>query len=105
MVRSFTNLQRHVFISSQNLCAYLDDVEAPDSMRKHENGVKTPAPANLKKRKREKIPPEELKPEREARFWKEEERVSKRIMRDDSNYFTSSVSGSDPESSWNIADI
>jgi hypothetical protein len=99
IVKSFTNLQKHISISSQNLCAYLDVAEALNLTRNHEGGVETPVRANLKKRKREKTPPEELEPEREARFRKEEERVAKRIMRDDPDYSASSVSGSDPDSS------
>src|SRR5947209_3543868 len=94
IVRSFTNLQGHIFISSQNLCAYLDDAEALDSTRNHKEGVETLVRANLKKRKREKIPPEELELEREAIFQEEEQRASKRTMRDDSDY-SASLSESD----------
>jgi hypothetical protein len=98
IVKSFTNLQSRISISSQNLCAYLNDAEALNSIINHEEGVETPVEANLKKRKREKTPPKELEPEREARFEKEEERASKRTMRDDSDY-SASLSESDSNSS------
>jgi hypothetical protein len=98
IVRGFTNLQGHISISSQNLCTYLDKAEALNSIRKHKNGVETPAPANLKKRKREKTPPEELESEDETKF-QEEERASKRAMRDDSDYSAGSMSESDSNSS------
>ena len=61
-------------------------------------GVETLVRANLKKRKREKIPPEELELEREAIFQEEEQRASKRTMRDDSDY-SASLSESDSNSS------
>jgi hypothetical protein len=92
-------LQGHISIPSETLCAYLDLAEAAQSEISQEEGKGDPLRANVKKRKRAKTPPEELEPEREAEF-QEEERVSKRTMRGDSDYSASSVSESD--SDWSL---
>jgi hypothetical protein len=89
-------LQGHISISFLSLCVYLDYAEAAQSAISQEEGEGDSVKANLKKRKRATTPPEELEPERETGFQEEEEqRASKRTMRDDSDY---SASLSDPDS-------
>jgi hypothetical protein len=88
-------LQGRISISFLDLCVYLDYAEAAQSAISQEKGESDPVAANLKKRKRAITPPEELEPEREARFQEEEQRASKRTMCDDSDY---SASPSEPDS-------
>ena len=89
-------MQGHISIPSQTLCAYLDEAEA--AQLTVEEGDEDLLWSNMKKRKRETTPPEELEPEREARFQEEEQRASKRTMRDDSD-FSASLSEPDSDSS------
>jgi hypothetical protein len=93
--RGYTGLQCHISIPSQTLCAYLDRAEIAQSSIKQ--GKKNPFRSNMKKRKRATTPPEELMPEHEAKFQKEE-KAYKRTIRDDSNY-SASLSESDSNSS------
>jgi len=91
-------LQGHISIPPQSLCAYLDCAEAAQLTTKREAGKGDRLEANMKKRKRATTPPEELMPEDKAKFQEEEERASKRTMRDDSDY-SASLSESDSNSS------
>jgi hypothetical protein len=90
-------LQGHISIPSLSLCAYLKSAEAAQLIIRQEEDEDDPLEANMKKRKRVITPPEELMPEHEAKFQKEE-RVSKWTMRDDSEY-SASLSESDSNSS------
>jgi hypothetical protein len=89
-------LQGHISISFLSLCVYLDCAEIAQSSIKQ--GIKNPFRPNMEKRKRATTPPEELMPEDEAKFQQEEERASKWITRDDSDY-SASLSESDSNSS------
>jgi hypothetical protein len=91
-------LQGYISIPSQSLCAYLDRAEAAQSTISQGEGENDPLEANVKKRKRATTPPEELMPEHEAKFQEEEQRASKRTIRDDSDY-PGSLSESDSNSS------
>ena len=90
MVETYNDLQDHIFIPSKILCAYLDRAEDRESAIQQDEVWLKLLKASVKMRRRESIPLEELQSDRETRFLQDEQRTSKRSMRDDSSHLTSS---------------
>jgi hypothetical protein len=95
LVETYEDLEGHIFIPSNALCAYLDRAENRESTIKQERGVVKPLKSNVRKRRRQSTPPEELQSDRETRFLQDEHKASQRSMRDDLSYVASSTSGAD----------
>lgn len=78
-----------ICISARTLCSYLDRAEQDAAMLKENNGVTRAETPWVRKRRRQRTPPEELDDMREAKFQRTEESVVFKAEKDDSSYKTS----------------
>jgi hypothetical protein len=81
-----TKLDKDIFISSADLCAYLCDAEHVESMVKQGVGFAEPLKPGVKKRPLSSSSIEELNTDDESQFQQKEERAAKRLQRDDRDY-------------------
>jgi hypothetical protein len=75
--------ERELVISTRQLCEYLDAAEAMGGVESLGEHSLRPG---IKKRKKLKIPPEELKSSNEEKYIEQEKRDAKRIADDDCGY-------------------
>jgi hypothetical protein len=90
LVETYGSLPDEVFISSKDLCAYLNKAEQRYSMVKQRKGIRLIPTPGLTKEGREVTPPEEITPGRERVFQDDESKAIEESEQDDSSYDGSS---------------
>ena len=75
-----------ISIPARTLCSYLDQAEQNITKFKQNQGATGADRTWVRKRRRQKTPPEELDDNREAKFQKTEEKVMSQAEKDDSSY-------------------
>ncbi|ELR06578.1 hypothetical protein VC83_06264 [Pseudogymnoascus destructans] len=85
-------LRDPIFISANTLCSFLENAERNASVATQQTSIITSAKPWVRKRRRERTPPEELKHNDEKRFRVDENRAVDQATKDDSSYKTGSTS-------------
>jgi hypothetical protein len=91
LIKNPETMNQRIFISSSTLSNFVTRAEANAKQSKDRQGVAIPLKPRTRKRQRQKTPPEELQLDDE-RIFLEEERATKRTVKQDSDYVRSSPS-------------
>ncbi len=83
VLQRYGALRERVVISSATLCHSLSECEANARRVAQKECLSDTLEPGTRKRRREKTPPEQINSDDEGRFDQEEQRVSKRMERDD----------------------
>lgn len=87
-------LRDPISISDRTLCSLLEDAERRAFVASQQTSNITSAKPWVRKRPRERTPPEELEQTDEERFWVDEDKAEDLATKDDSSYKTGSQSES-----------